>query len=130
MFTVLADGNNRELNTLIECVCSTGFAIEPMVIIKAATIVEQWVVDLPDNYLIAISGSGYSNDQLALAWLKRFDRRTKQRSTGAWRLLLVDGHGSHLTREFIQYAEQQYIQLFALPPHTTHLLQLLDVGCF
>lgn len=126
----IANANNRELITLVECVCSTGFAIEPMVIIKAATIMEQWVVDLPNNYLIATSESGYSNDELALAWLKHFDRRTKQRSTGAWRLLLVDGHGSHSTREFIQYAEQQHIQLFALPPHTTHLLQPLDVGCF
>ena len=42
----------------------------------------------------------------------------------------MDGHGSHATREFIQYAEQQQIQLFALPAHTTHLLQPLDVGCF
>ena len=36
----IANANNRELITLVECVCSTGFAIEPMVIIKAATLME------------------------------------------------------------------------------------------
>jgi hypothetical protein len=45
-------------------------------------------------------------------------------------LLLVDGHGSHETREFIKYAEDHKIQIFALPPHTTHILQPLDVSCF
>lgn len=126
----VANANNRELVTLVECVNSGGYAIEPMVIIKAKSLMEHWVVDLPDNYLIAVSDTGYSNDQLALAWLKHFNQRTKRRSTGAWRLLLLDGHGSHATKEFIQYAEQQKIQLYALPAHTTHLLQPLDVGCF
>jgi hypothetical protein len=41
----------------------------------------------------------------------------------------VDEHGSHETREFMKYAEDHKIQIFALPPHTTHILQPLDVGC-
>ncbi|KAF2194233.1 DDE-domain-containing protein, partial [Zopfia rhizophila CBS 207.26] len=42
----------------------------------------------------------------------------------------MDGYGSYLTRQFIEYTASHKIQLFALPPHTTHFLQPLDVGCF
>ncbi|KAM4067425.1 DDE superfamily endonuclease [Hirsutella rhossiliensis] len=49
---------------------------------------------------------------------------------GAWRLLLLDGHGSHHTLDLIEYAEAHNIVLFALPPHLTHLLQPLDVVVF
>jgi hypothetical protein len=126
----IPNANNRELVTLVECICASGHAIPPMVIIKAATIMEHWVVDLPDDVLISVSDSGYSNDSLALEWIKHFDKMTKKRTVGRWRLLLVDGHGSHETKEFAKYAEDNCIILFALPPHTTHLLQPLDVGCF
>ena len=49
---------------------------------------------------------------------------------GVWRLLILDGYGSHLTYEFYEYAQQHHIELFRLPPHSTHLTQPLDVGCF
>jgi hypothetical protein len=126
----IPNANNRELVTLVECVSADGEAIPPMVIDKAATVMEHWVMDVPDGYLTAVSESGYSNDDLALSWLKHFNKMTIKRTRGAWRLLLVDGHASHATREFITYAQDSHIQVYSLPPHTTHLLQPLDVGCF
>lgn len=42
----------------------------------------------------------------------------------------MDGHGSHCTREFIEYAQEKHIQLFVIPPHSTHFLQPLDVVIF
>jgi hypothetical protein len=93
-----------------------------MIIIKAATIMEHWVADLPNDHLINVSDSGYSNDAVALDWIKHFDKMTKNKTMGRWRLLLVDGHGSYETREFAKYAEDHYIVLWALPPHITHLL--------
>ena len=45
-------------------------------------------------------------------------------------LLLVDGHASHLTLDLIDLARKKYVILFCLPPHTTHLLQPLDVAVF
>ncbi|KDR68191.1 hypothetical protein GALMADRAFT_32338, partial [Galerina marginata CBS 339.88] len=41
-----------------------------------------------------------------------------------------DGHGSHTTLEWINLARANNIILYCLPPHTTHRLQPLDVGCF
>lgn len=45
-------------------------------------------------------------------------------------LLILDGHGSHLTDRMIELAIEHDIHLYCLPPHTTHRLQPLDVGVF
>ena len=49
---------------------------------------------------------------------------------GEWRMLILDGHGSHLTMEFMDYCWDHKIVPFLLPPHLTHLLQPCDVGIF
>jgi len=46
------------------------------------------------------------------------------------RLLLLDGHGSHLTARFVAFCIGKSIDLVVLPAHTSHLLQPLDVGVF
>ena len=45
-------------------------------------------------------------------------------------MLVFDGHSSHLTDDIRELALKHNIELFCLPPHTTHKLQPLDVGCF
>jgi len=109
---------------------ANGDVLDPMIIIKSSTILEKWIDDLPDQYLIGISDSGYSNDELSFEWIKHFNLQSRRKLRGVWRVLLLDGYGSHHTREFIQYAWENQILLFTLPPHTTHFLQVLDVGCF
>lgn len=42
----------------------------------------------------------------------------------------MDGFRSHTTLEFFTYAQENRIELFRLPAHSTHLTQPLDVGCF
>ena len=41
---------------------------------------------------------------------------------GTWRLLLMDGHGSHYAFEFLDYRTGTDIIPFCLPPHTAHIL--------
>ena len=45
-------------------------------------------------------------------------------------LLIEDGHSSHITIEVVELACASDVHLLCLPPHTTHILQLLDVGVF
>lgn len=75
--------------------------------------------------------SGWSNDEVGLAWLEQvFQRETEQKTRNLWRLLIVDGHGSHTTRSFIDYCYLYKILLLIYPLHSTHTLQPLDVVCF
>ena len=45
-------------------------------------------------------------------------------------LLLLDRHSSHFEPQSIEFAEENDITIFCLPPHTIHECQPLDVGLF
>lgn len=45
-------------------------------------------------------------------------------------MLILDGHDSYYTLEFINFSAKKKIILLVLPPHITHLLQSLDVVIF
>jgi hypothetical protein len=80
---------------------------------------------------ITSSQSGWTNNELGLAWLKQvFKCFTREKARYKCRLLILDDYGSHLTMDFIEYCYQQRILLAVFPPHSTHSLQLLDVVMF
>lgn len=54
----------------------------------------------------------------------------KLANLGEYRLLLLDGHNSHCTFRFCDYAQKNRILVVCLPSHTTHALQPCDVGVF
>ena len=77
------------------------------------------------------SPSGWTNNELGLAWLEQvFDRETKAKTRRSYRLLILDGHGSHVTMEFSKYCDDNRILLAIYSPHSTHTLQPLDVCMF
>ena len=43
-------------------------------------------------------------------------------------LLLCDGHDSHISAEFFDYAIKNNIEIVLLPSHSWHFLQPLDVA--
>jgi hypothetical protein len=45
-------------------------------------------------------------------------------------MLILNGHGSHLTAEFDRICTENDIIPICMPPHSSHLLQPLDVSCF
>ena len=87
-------------------------------------------LDLDENMLLGHSDSGYLNNQIALEWIKHFNYYSGKRQRGAYRMLIFDGHGSHLTYKFITYCWDHKIVPFSLPLHTSHILQPLDVVVF
>jgi hypothetical protein len=102
-----------------------------MIIISGIAFKEQhFDNDLDDDVLFGMSESGYTNDRLSLEWIKHFDKQTKDSKEGKYQMLIMDGHGSHLTHEFVDYCWAHNIVPFLLPAHTTHLLQPLDIGVF
>ena len=92
----------------------------------------QWyqIPELDSDTAIRPNATGYSNDEISLDWLKHFEKHSAKTSISAKRLLIVDGHGSHHTKQFIQYCEDHSIIPFGMPPNLTHLLQPLDVVVF
>lgn len=78
-----------------------------------------------------MSENGWTNNELGLEWLRiHFDPLTRKRQKGEYRLIILDGHDSHISHAAIQYAVEQKIILLCLPSHTTHMIQPLDVSLF
>ena len=128
---VLADPDNRDYITSVECINGAGIAMAPLVILQGQLILDKWAFnDLHGDTLLAVSESGYSNDDIAFAWLKHFEIHSRKIMKGEYRLLILDGYGSYLTWEFWDFADKNKIILFWFVAHSTHLTQPLDVGCF
>jgi hypothetical protein len=133
--TFTHDGN-REWITILATICADGSALPPAIIYagQSGNIRDTWVADIgapeyPTH--VGTTPSGWTNDEYGLAWLKDvFDRYTKAKARRKWRLLILDGHGSHITMKFIDYATKNRIIIVVFPPHSTHRLQPLDVGLF
>jgi hypothetical protein len=129
------DGN-REWITVLPTICADGTALPTGIIFQAenGNIRDTWVNDLTVNeeqLFVTSSPSGWSSNEIGLAWLTDvFDRHTKEKCRRSYRLLIMDGHGSHITKPFIDYCHQNRILLAIYPPHSTHTLQPLDVVLF
>jgi hypothetical protein len=123
---------NRESATAIEAISASGAHCPAFLIVLGKIHMARWynLCELPSDAAIGVADTGYTNDELTLRWLKHFDEHTSKQQVGSKRLLILDGHGSHHTRQFIQYCDDHGIVPFGLPPHLTHLLQPLDVVIF
>ncbi|KAJ8118480.1 hypothetical protein OPT61_g561 [Boeremia exigua] len=80
------------------------------------------------NWVIGVSSNGWTTNELGFEWLKHFDRHTKERTVGTYRLLVIDGHESHESLQFQQYCKDNKIVTLCMPPHSSHLLQPLDIS--
>ncbi|KAJ5982202.1 hypothetical protein N7451_012302 [Penicillium sp. IBT 35674x] len=125
--TRLLSGERGDLLTVIECIAADGWLMEPYFVAPGTVHLERWYEGgtLSEESRIAVSPSGYSNDILAIDWLQFFKEHTRNRAGGRPRLLLFDGHGSHLTWEFLYLCEQWHIIAFVFRPHTTRIIQPL-----
>ena len=132
---IIQDGN-REWITTIATICADGSALPPGLIYQATTgqIQDSWLQDFDSkahNCFFASSPSGWTNNELGFQWLTQiFDHETKSKAQRSWRLLILDGHGSHISMRFIDYCDSHRILLAIYPPHATHTLQPLDVCLF
>ena len=124
---------NREWVTIIECIGSRGCHIPPLIILKGKEQQATWYQEssLPQEWHIATSQNGWTTDKIGLHWLKKvFEPYSKQYSIGAKRLLILDGHNSHLSADFDAFCKANMIICLCMPAHASHLLQPLDVGLF
>jgi hypothetical protein len=128
----LVQPGDREWVTVIQSICSDGSYTPPFIIYKGRVHISAWYEEasIPRNWKLSVSENGWTNNALGLEWLKHFNAHTKTRQVGVYRLLILDGHESHLNQDFKDYCLEQRILTLCMPPHSSHILQPLDVVCF
>jgi hypothetical protein len=78
-----------------------------------------------------MSDSGWSNTNIFTSYIKEhLSKYLPHHDEKSPVLVLYDGHRSHISIGLIEWAKENNIVLFVLPPHCSHLLQPLDVSCY
>jgi hypothetical protein len=130
----LQDGSHEWI-TVLACVCTDGQALPPALIFqKISGLQSGWLEDVEagkHKAFFSNTPSGWSNNDLGLAWLEQvFEHATLTKAWQRWQLLILDGHASHLTMDFIGFCNAHKTLLAVFYPHATHTLQPLDVVLF
>ncbi|KAI3532057.1 transposase [Colletotrichum abscissum] len=125
---------SRAWVSIIECISALGRALRPLTIFKGKTVQQQWfpLHLVPyDGWEFTATDNGWTTDLTAIEWLEKvFIPQTMPETEGEARLLIVDGHGSHTTTDFMWNCYINNIHLLFLPPHSSHVLQPLDQSVF
>ena len=125
---------SRAWTSFIECISATGSALPPAVIFKGKSVQQQWFSMEKDNlrtWLFTATDKGWINQAVALEWLEKiFIPLTQPDDPTQQRLLVLDGHNSHTTVEFMWLCHSNNIHVLYLPAHTSHVLQPLDLLVF
>ena len=114
--------------TVIGCGSATGQAIPPFIIFAAKQVNYLWTKNEVPGSRFAVSDKGWIDQGLFFYFL------TEHFMTNAVShrplLLLLDGHSTHFEPKSLQFARDNNIIIFCLPPHTTHVCQPLDCSLF
>lgn len=121
-------GERGENITVLCCVNAEARVLPPMVIFKGKRISQALMNNAPKNTLFACSKSSFIDGELFGMWFEKIflPHISPQRPV----LLIVDGHASHISLHLLETAKANDIEIFCLPPHTTHWTQPLDRSVF
>jgi len=120
---------NRDHITVHVCVSAAGQPLPPFIIFEKAYPFGPYSRSGPDNACYACSPNGYMDTELFKLWItKQFIPETAHVRKPI--LLILDGHGSHMDIDMIDILVENDIHLYCLPPHTTNILQPLDLAVF
>ena len=109
------------------CTSTVGYAIPPFIIFDRKTLNPKLTEGEVPGTLYGLSHNGWMNCELFFCWfLEHFLQYVPKTPL----MLLLDGHSSHYYPSMIKLAAENGVIMFALPSHTTHIMQPLDRACF
>ncbi|MCO5601306.1 hypothetical protein L7F22_055425 [Adiantum nelumboides] len=123
--------DSKEWMTVLCCVNAEGQSIPSYYIFKGSRIASNYIENCEEGAAMAMQKKAWMTSELFQAWLEHFDNAITQRIGKSSRhLLILDGHGSHVSLEVVAKANEAGIDIITLPAHTSHKLQPLDVFVF
>ena len=124
----VTSADKGKTHTLLACVSASGLVIAPfMVYPRKQPVPKKLREGAYPNTVFHVSDNGWITKYLFFEWFKMFAQMIPPSRPV---LLVLDGHGSHITIDVIEYARANEIHMLCLPSHTSHVLQPLDVGVF
>lgn len=75
--------------------------------------------------------SGWTKNEFGFQWLKdTFDKESRAQASQGWRLLILDGRGSHVNMRFINYYQKKTPILLYIVPSCNAYFAAFRVSLF
>jgi hypothetical protein len=85
--------------------------VVPPFLVKGRFHLASWYSEhhIPDDWAVATTTNGWTDNKTGLEWLQHFDEHTKHRQKGVYRIQVLDGHESHVNAAFDDYCKENNI---------------------
>ena len=120
-------GADRENTTVMAAVSAAGEKLPPMIVFEGQFVQTTWRPEIPKTseiypWLFA-NPSGWMSSDTFYKWFEEWEVKTRSTKEGELenRLLIYDGHLSHIWYGTLELARAQKVTIIKLPPHTTDL---------
>ncbi|RKL05709.1 hypothetical protein BFJ70_g17078 [Fusarium oxysporum] len=130
----LKGSQSRTWTSFLEAVTATGRLLKPGIIFKGKELQQEWFIhelkEVADWYYIT-SDNGWTDNHIAIEWLREvYLPQTQPEDESDARLIILDGHRSHVSDEWMATCFLNNVYCCYLPAHCSHGLQPLDNGVF
>ena len=121
-------GTGRENITIQGCISAIGQLLPPYILYSGQRLMFDYTQGGPAGAHYGVSQKGWMREVNFIDWFRNLfipslpDERPV--------MLIFDGHETHMNYEVRQLAVKHDIVIAKIPPHTTHLLQPLDLAVF
>ena len=131
----IVTGSDRDNTTVLAAVSASGAVLPPLIIFQGKQVQTTWRPSTAANHQcypwIYANEKGWMKSDIFSKWFCEWESRTRiitKAGNLEPRLMIYDGHLSHLNYDTIKHARINNVTISKLPPHTTDLLQPLDVS--
>lgn len=124
-------GDEKENLTVLITANDTGQLAPPLIVFKYERVPAHISASVPDDWGIGKSESGWMCGSTFYEFITNiFDPWLQQQNIQKPVLFFLDGHKSHLTLHLSNYCSENGIEIIALYPNATHILQPMDLAVF
>lgn len=128
----IVSSNEKACLTVLFNVSASGVMVPPMILFNLQNTPKKPVLEkIPKGWSIGNSERGWMTSDTFYKYITNVFFKWLQENNYEFPIVLyVDGHSSHLTLPLMKFCKREKIELIALFPNATHILQPLDVAVF
>lgn len=110
---------------------AAGEKLPPMIVFKGKNVWDSWIPKKEEEYPGISYGATKNGWMEAEIFFNYFvNNLLKHVNKERPIVIIYDGHSSHISIKLVEKARQENIILLKLPPHTSHILQPMDLCVF
>lgn len=124
-------GSGKENITVLMACNAAGQKAPPLIVFKGKHVWDSWMAASNEEFT-GMTYAATKNGWMELETFRNYFEKSFLNIIGAKRpvLLIYDGHSSHIDLKLVQKACEENVIILKLPPHTSHVLQPLDLCVF